>query len=128
LDPRTGWLNIAREVVLGSGLPKDVDAFSVSRACATSIQAMTDVAQAIEAGHHDVAIAGGADSMSDVVLDITDLHLRRGWGNGDTGQCGVDEEPIATRAKSQSYKDSENKRDRQFAPCKHMQWPQIMRF
>jgi acetyl-CoA acyltransferase len=68
--PTLDWLNIAREVVLGSGLPKDVDAFSVSRACATSIQAMTDVAQAIEAGHHDVAIAGGADSMSDVPVGI----------------------------------------------------------
>jgi len=69
--PTLDWLNIAREVVLGSGLPKDVDAFSVSRACATSIQALTDAAQAIQAGHHDVAIAGGADSMSDVPLGVS---------------------------------------------------------
>src|SRR5882724_6709971 len=69
--PTLDWLNIAREVVLGSGLPKDSDAFSVSRACATSIQALTDAAQAILAGHHDVAIAGGADSMSDVPLGIS---------------------------------------------------------
>jgi acetyl-CoA acyltransferase len=69
--PTLDWLNIAREVVLGSGLPKDVDAFSVSRACATSIQALTDAAQAITAGHHQVAIAGGADSMSDVPLGIS---------------------------------------------------------
>ena len=53
------------------GSPKDVDAFSVSRACATSIQAMTDAAQAITAGHHDVAIVGGADSMSDVPLGVS---------------------------------------------------------
>src|SRR5215468_9287680 len=59
--PTLDWLNIAREVVLSSGLPKDVDAYSVSRACTTSIQAMTDAAQAIMAGHHDVAISGGAD-------------------------------------------------------------------
>src|SRR6185436_20877775 len=69
--PTLDWLNIAREVVLGSGLPKDVDAFSVSRACTTSIQAMTDAAQAIQAGHHDVALAGGADSMSDVPLGVS---------------------------------------------------------
>ena len=69
--PTLDWLNIAREVVLTSGLPKDVDAFSVSRACATSIQAMTDAAQAITAGHHDVAIVGGADSMSDVPLGVS---------------------------------------------------------
>jgi acetyl-CoA acyltransferase len=69
--PTLDWLNIAREVVLGSGLPKDIDAFSVSRACATSIQAMTDAAQEILAGHHDVAIVGGADSMSDVPLGVS---------------------------------------------------------
>ena len=69
--PTLDWLNIAREVVLGTGLPKDVDAFSVSRACATSIQALTDAAQAIQAGHHDVAIAGGSDSMSDVPLGVS---------------------------------------------------------
>jgi len=32
---------------------------------------MTDAAQAIQAGHHDVAIAGGADSMSDVPLGVS---------------------------------------------------------
>jgi acetyl-CoA acyltransferase len=69
--PTLDWLNIAREVVLGSGMPKDVDAFSVSRACATSLQALTDAAQAITAGHHQVAISGGADSMSDVPLGVS---------------------------------------------------------
>jgi acetyl-CoA acyltransferase len=69
--PTLDYLNIAREVVLGSGLPKDTDAFSVSRACTTSIQAMTDAADAIKNGHHDVVIAGGADSMSDVPLGIS---------------------------------------------------------
>jgi acetyl-CoA acyltransferase len=68
--PTLDWLNIAREVVLRSGLPRDIDAYSVSRACATSIQAMTSAAEAILAGQHDVAIAGGADSMSDVPLGV----------------------------------------------------------
>jgi acetyl-CoA acyltransferase len=69
--PTLDWLNIAREVVLRSGLPKDVDAFSVSRACATSLQAMTSAAAALSAKQHDVAIAGGADSMSDVPLGVS---------------------------------------------------------
>lgn len=68
--PTLDWLNLAREVVLRSGLPRDIDAYSVSRACATSIQAMTSAAEAILAGQHDVAIAGGADSMSDVPLGV----------------------------------------------------------
>jgi acetyl-CoA acyltransferase len=32
---------------------------------------LTDAAQAIQAGHHDVVIAGGADSMSDVPLGVS---------------------------------------------------------
>jgi acetyl-CoA acyltransferase len=69
--PTLDWLNLAREVVLRSGLPKDIDAYSVSRACATSIQALTSAAEEIHAGQHDVAIVGGADSMSDVPLGVS---------------------------------------------------------
>lgn len=69
--PTLDWLSIAREVVLRAGLPKEVDAFSVSRACATSIQAMTSAAEQILGGAHDAAIAGGADSMSDVPLGVS---------------------------------------------------------
>lgn len=60
--------NIAREIVLGVGLPKAVDAFSVIRACATSLQATTSAAEAMLAGAHDVAITGGAESASDVPI------------------------------------------------------------
>ena len=68
--PSLDWLNIAREVVLRAGLPRSADAFSVSRACATSIQALTSAIEAMHDGAHDVAIAGGADSMSDVPLGV----------------------------------------------------------
>jgi acetyl-CoA acyltransferase len=68
--PTLDWLNIAREVVLRAGLPRDIEAYSVSRACATSLQALTSAAEEIMAGQHDVAIVGGADSMSDVPLGV----------------------------------------------------------
>src|SRR5213595_4283170 len=60
--------NIAREVGLASGLPKNIDAYSVVRACATSLQAMTSAADAIALGEADLAIAGGAEAMSDVPI------------------------------------------------------------
>ncbi len=69
--PSLDWLNVAREVVLRAGLPKSTDAFSVSRACATSLQAMTTAAESMLAGQHDVAVVGGADSMSDVPLGVS---------------------------------------------------------
>ena len=60
--------SIAREVVIAAGLPRSVDAHTVSRACATSIQSMADAANAIALGQSEVAIAGGTESMSDVPI------------------------------------------------------------
>jgi acetyl-CoA acyltransferase len=56
--------NIAREIVLATGMDVNTDAYSVSRACATSFQAVASVAQAMVAGDVSVAVAGGADSTS----------------------------------------------------------------
>ena len=39
--------NIAREVVLGTGMPHDIEAYSVSRACATSYQSAVNIVEAI---------------------------------------------------------------------------------
>ncbi|MEM1024340.1 MAG: acetyl-CoA C-acyltransferase FadI [Myxococcota bacterium] len=62
--------NIAREIVLMLGLPKDVDAHSVSRACATSTQAVATAAMMIQTGQAEIVVAGGADSMSDVPITV----------------------------------------------------------
>ena len=64
--------NIAREVSLLPQLPKGCEAFTVSRACASANQAITDAADQIALGHYDVMIAGGAESLSNVPI----LHSR----------------------------------------------------
>ncbi len=64
--------NIAREIALMPLLPKGVQAWSVSRACASANQAITDAADQIALGHAQVAIAGGAESLSNVPI----LHSR----------------------------------------------------
>src|SRR6478735_9322096 len=64
--------NIAREVSLLPMLPKGVQAYTVGRACASANQAITDAADQIALGHVDVAIAGGAESLSNVPI----LHSR----------------------------------------------------
>src|SRR5687768_5877922 len=64
--------NIAREVSLLPMLPKGCQAFTVSRACASANQAITDAADQIALGHADVIIAGGAESLSNVPI----LHSR----------------------------------------------------
>jgi acetyl-CoA acyltransferase len=64
--------NIAREVSLMPMLPRGCQAFTVSRACASANQAITDAADQILLGHIDCAIAGGAESLSNVPI----LHSR----------------------------------------------------
>jgi acetyl-CoA acyltransferase len=64
--------NIAREIALMPLLPKSVQAWSVSRACASANQAITDAADQIALGHAEIAIAGGAESLSNVPI----LHSR----------------------------------------------------
>jgi acetyl-CoA acyltransferase len=58
--------NIAREVSLLPLLPKGVQSYSVSRACASANQAITDAADQIALGHVEVAIAGGSESLSNI--------------------------------------------------------------
>jgi acetyl-CoA C-acetyltransferase len=60
--------NLARESVLGSGLDPTTPAYDLQRACGTSLSAAAQLAHRIAAGEIDSAIAGGADSASDVPL------------------------------------------------------------
>ena len=64
--------NIAREISLLPMLPRGCEAYTVGRACASANQAITDAADQIVLGHHDVVIAGGAESLSNVPI----LHSR----------------------------------------------------
>ncbi len=63
--------NLAREVGLGVGLPKEVPAHTVNRACASASQAIADVAVEIARGHIDAGIAGGAECLSDVPIPLS---------------------------------------------------------
>ena len=65
--------NIAREVALLPMLPKGIPAFTVSRACASANQAITDASDQIVLGNANVVIAGGAESLSNIPI----LHSRR---------------------------------------------------
>jgi acetyl-CoA acyltransferase len=60
--------NIAREVSLLPMLPKGVEAVTVSRACASANQAITDAADQIALGHYDCVVAGGSESLSNVPI------------------------------------------------------------
>src|SRR3954471_10603805 len=60
--------NIAREVVLGTGLPKKIPGYTVGKACDSAAQAITSGADLIYRGYADTVIAGGSESLSDVPI------------------------------------------------------------
>ncbi len=62
LDPR--YPNLAREIILRSGLPKSITGHFVSNNCITGLVAASAAVDAIRAGRIKVAIVGGSESMS----------------------------------------------------------------
>jgi acetyl-CoA acyltransferase len=80
--------NLAREIALDLKLPAHVEGMTVTRACASGLQAVTLAAQAIERGDADIVIAGGSDSTSNASLTfptkMTHLLAPLALGKGPT--------------------------------------------
>jgi len=68
--------NVAREIVIDLDLPTGVEANTVTRACASGLQAITDAVAKIERGEADVIIAGGSDSTSNATLAMPEEFVR----------------------------------------------------
>jgi acetyl-CoA acyltransferase len=61
-------LNMARMIALRAGLPVSVPGETINRYCASGVQAIAHAAYAVQAGHIEAAIAGGAESMTMVPM------------------------------------------------------------
>lgn len=68
--------NVGREIGLDVRLPPSIEAYTVTRACASGLQAITSAVAAIERGEHDVIIAGGSDSTSNAALQLPQKVVR----------------------------------------------------
>jgi acetyl-CoA acyltransferase len=62
--------NVGREIVLDLGLPHEVEAMTVTRACASGLQAVALAVAQIERGEADVVVAGGSDSTSNAEIKL----------------------------------------------------------
>ncbi|HZU38519.1 MAG TPA: thiolase family protein [Gemmataceae bacterium] len=79
--------NIARVIALLAGIPEDRIAHTVSRNCASGMEAITTAAGLLELGEAKTVVAGGTESMSRIPLlygpEATDVFLRlakaKGW-------------------------------------------------
>ncbi len=67
MNHSSDW-NIAREIILGSGVAPESPAFGLQRACGTSLEAAIILSNKISLGQIESGIAGGFDSMSEVPI------------------------------------------------------------
>ena len=56
--------NVARQMTLDAGLPKEVPAMTINNVCGSGLRAVELAAQIIKAGDADIVVAGGAENMS----------------------------------------------------------------
>lgn len=70
--------NVARMATLLAGLPETVPGVTVNRLCASGLEAVNVAARMIEAGHGEVFIAGGVESMSRAPLVLSKADLAYG--------------------------------------------------
>jgi len=70
-----GGPNPARQISIGSGVPQEVPAFTVNKACASGVKSIALAYQAILLGDASCILAGGTESMSRVPY-----YLEARWG------------------------------------------------
>jgi acetyl-CoA C-acetyltransferase len=58
--------NVARQASIYAGMPKEVNAFTVNKVCASGMKAVALAAQSIKAGDAEVVVAGGMENMSSI--------------------------------------------------------------
>lgn len=62
--PEPGKPNLAREIVLEAGLPRAIEAQTMSSYCITGLRTITAITEGIASGRIETGIAGGVDSLS----------------------------------------------------------------
>ena len=68
--------NVARQMTLDAGLPKEVPAMTINKVCGSGLRAIELAAQIIKAGDADIVVAGGAENMSAAAYAIPSAR----WG------------------------------------------------
>ena len=68
--------NVAREIMLGAGLPGTIPAHTCTAACVSANIAVTSACDMIKSGQMDTVIAGGVESLSDPAIKISKRYRR----------------------------------------------------
>lgn len=103
-------LYISRKVAIGVGMPESSTAMGVNRLCGSGVQAVVSAAQLLQSGDGTVALAIGAESMSQAPYSVEGARFGKRMGDGKlydwltgalscpfgTGHMGVTAENVAS--------------------------------
>src|SRR5271154_874891 len=78
-----GGPNPARQISIRSGVPQEVPAYTVNKACASGLKSIALGFQEIAVGNRDCVLAGGAESMSRVPFYLDGARWGYRLGNQD---------------------------------------------
>ncbi len=78
-----GGPNIARQISIRSGVPQEVPAYTVNKACASGMKSIALAYQAIVLGDANCILAGGTESMSRLPFYLEGARWGYRLGNGD---------------------------------------------
>ena len=78
-----GGPNTARQVSHRAGVPDSVPAYTVNKACASSLKALTLGALSIAGGEYDVALVGGTECMSATPYLLPRARFGQRMGHGE---------------------------------------------
>jgi len=74
---------LARQIAFFSGIPAEVPAYTINKACSSSLKAIELAVQSIITGDCDVVIAGGVESMSNIPYLLTKARWGYRLGDGE---------------------------------------------
>ena len=75
--------NVARQVIIQAGVPKEVPAFSINKVCGSGLRSVSLAAQMIKAGDADIVLCGGTESMSCAPYAIPKARFGLRMGHGE---------------------------------------------
>ncbi|HXA31463.1 MAG TPA: thiolase family protein [Acidimicrobiales bacterium] len=95
--------SIARQILLRSDIPVDRNAYTVDRACCSSLTALAAASRSIRLGEASVAVAGGAENLSRVPYFLEGVRWGHRLGNLEMSDqlvisCPHTHEPRARQA------------------------------
>ena len=76
-------MNVARQAALRAGVPQEVPSETVNRVCGSGLQAVVHAVEATRAGHAEMIVAGGTESMSNAPYLLKGARWGYRMGHGE---------------------------------------------